>query len=123
MVALALSLGNVRTMPIGNRRQGTATLTMVASTSTYNNSGHDLPEGWAGLLGAPTKVEFATLDGPLVASTIDLTFAGKIDVTGGKLVIYGGATTAAEDKTLEELPNGASITNGTYTATLLVQGY
>lgn len=122
MAAAALALSNVKTRSVGNRKQGTATLTLTASTSAYVDGGISLPTGWSRLLSCPTKVEMAQLTGPLTASTIDIGYFGKVDIANGKVALFGGASSAAEDVPLEELTT-ANLTDGTYTTTLLIQGY
>ena len=109
----------------GRRKARIATLTMVASTSTYVDGG--LADATNYTAAFALKLGFNSIQRVvpitmLRLSTFENAFPFEVDMTNRKVVLYGGATTAAEDKNLEEIPNGASITDGTYTATVLLIG-
>ena len=123
MAALSLALSNVTTRSVGNRKQGTATLTLTASTSTYTTGGVSMPTGWRNTLGCPNTIDFHALSGPMMLATPVMGLVAHIDLTTNKLILFGGATTAAEDTPLEELLDSTvSISDGSYTCKLMTQG-
>lgn len=123
MAALALTLTNVKRMAMGNMWRTSATLTVVASTSTYTANGEALPTGWRNTLNVPNHIQSVSMLEPLMASTPELALAGKIDTTNGKLIVIGGGPTAAEDVPLDELPNATSIADATYSGQIVAVGY
>ncbi|MBU0599150.1 hypothetical protein KKF61_09285 [Patescibacteria group bacterium] len=122
MAAPTLALSSVSTRSVGNQKQGTATLTLTsASSDTYTNGGVTMPTGWKNTLGCPNSISFHCLSGPLMGSTPEVGYLAHIDVTNGKLILFGGQADSTTEA-LIELPTSEVIATGTYSCKIMVQG-
>lgn len=110
----------------GNLKVRVVRLTLVFATSTYVDDGlsdaTNFPAAtWFKRLKF-NRVFFAIPMGLLKLATNSVAYPFSVDTTNAKIVLFGGATTAAEDVGLEEIPDSAALTNGTYTADVLMIG-
>ena len=123
MAAVSVTLTNVTSRSVGDRIQATALLSMVISSTNYVTGGFPMPTGWRNTMRCPDTMDFHSLSGPLMLATPAEGQLGHVDLTTNTLVLFGGATTAAEDVPLEELPPSSSaIADGTYTCYIMTQG-
>jgi len=122
MADATLTLTNVSTRSVGNRKQGTGTLNLVsASSDTYPTGGIAMPTGWKNEMGCPNAQDFVLIT-PEGLSTVATVAAGFYDSSADKFVMMGGDGTTAGINQLSQVKNAAVIPTGTYPMKIIVQG-
>lgn len=102
---------------------GLLTLTGDASGTANGSTGITMPTGWRGPLGVANNLQYVAPFVLQVTATPDIAYLATIDVANDKLILIGGASTAAEDKPFEALPTSHTPAAAAYAGKFIAMGF